>query len=420
VPFAGWDWASTSHAVTVVDAAGSVVDGWTCAHTEPDLDATLSRLASHAPPAALPVAIEATNGLVVDRLLAAGHPVIPVHATAFHAARPRWSAAGAKSDPGDSYKLADYLRTDHHRLRRLEPVDAATRELQALVRLRADHVAAKTAASNQLWALLGAHWPGARTLWFRLASPIALDFLAAYPTPQAAAGLTEADLATFCRRHAYRGGKTASELLRRLRTAPTPPRGLDPAVLSRLVTAQVALLRTILAGIAELERAIKHHLAEHPKARLLATLPYAGQVSLAQLLAELGPILDRASSADQAAAEAGAVPVTRASARPPRSASAWPPTATPAKPYTSSPTTPATAHPGRPSSTPTPAPAASATPRPSASSAAPGSGSSGPAGTPTPPTTPPSTAPNSASLPHDLTQDSLFHKPRWWLAVRCP
>jgi hypothetical protein len=80
VPFAGWDWASTSHAVIVVDAAGSVVDGWTCAHAEPDLDATLSRLASHAPPATLPVAIEATNGLVVDRLLAAGHPVIPVHA----------------------------------------------------------------------------------------------------------------------------------------------------------------------------------------------------------------------------------------------------------------------------------------------------------------------------------------------------
>jgi transposase len=105
------------------------------------------------------VAIEATNGLVVDRLLAAGHPVIPVHATAFHAARPRWSAAGARSDPGDSYKLADYLRTDGHRLRRLQPPDAATRELQALIRLRADHLAAKTTTSNQLWALLGAHWP---------------------------------------------------------------------------------------------------------------------------------------------------------------------------------------------------------------------------------------------------------------------
>src|SRR4051812_6765837 len=105
---AGWDWAHTGHAVTVVDPAGRVVDRWTLRHSEPDLANALARLAGHAPPAELPVAIEATGGLIVDRLLAAGHPVIPIHASAFHAARPRWSAAGAKTDPGDSYKLADY------------------------------------------------------------------------------------------------------------------------------------------------------------------------------------------------------------------------------------------------------------------------------------------------------------------------
>jgi transposase len=312
---AGWDWAHTSHAVTVVDAAGRVMDRWTLTHTEADLAGALTRLAGHAPPAELPVAIEATGGLVVDRLLAAGHPVIPVHATAFHAARPRWSAAGAKTDPGDSYKLADYLRTDGHRLRRLQPPDPVTRELQALVRLRADHLAAKTAASNQLWALLGAHYPAARVVWFRLASPIALEFLTAYPTPQAAARLTQTDMAGFCRQHAYRGGKRPTELLARLQSAPAPPVGLDPAVLARLVHAKVALLRAILAGITELERAIKRHVATHPKARLLTALPYVGQISLAQLLAELCPILDHATSVEHAAAEAGATPVTRTSGK---------------------------------------------------------------------------------------------------------
>jgi transposase len=86
-------------------------------------------------------------------------------------------------------------------------------------------------------------------------------------------------------------------------------------VLTQLVMAKVTLLRTILAGITDLERAIKKRLATHPKAALLAGLPYVGQISLAQLLAELGPILDHASSADQAAAEAGASPVTRTSGK---------------------------------------------------------------------------------------------------------
>jgi hypothetical protein len=134
-----------------------------------------------AEPAALPVIIERASGLVVERLLAAGHPVVAVHPTAFWAARPRWGASGAKSDPGDSDKLADDLRTDGHRLRRLDPPDLGLQELQALVRLGED-VRARTAASNQLGAVLEAHWPGPKAVFFRLASPIALAFLTDDPT----------------------------------------------------------------------------------------------------------------------------------------------------------------------------------------------------------------------------------------------
>jgi Transposase len=206
--FVGWDWASAAHDVTVIDDAGTVVDHWAPPHTEAGLGESVVRLARWGRPEELPVAIEQSGGLVVDRLLAAGHPVVPIHA-----ARPRWGAAGAKSDPGDSYKLAEDLRTDRHRLRRLQPLDDATRELQALVRLREDHIKAKVAASNQLGALLEAHWPGAKQAFSRLASEIALAFLEAYPTPQAAARLGEARLAAFCRRHSYRGGRSPAELL---------------------------------------------------------------------------------------------------------------------------------------------------------------------------------------------------------------
>jgi hypothetical protein len=140
---------------------------------------------------------------------------------------------------------ANYLRTDGHRLCRLQPVDPGLRELQALVRLREDHVRARTAASNQLGALLDAYRPGPKAMFFKLASDIALAFLADYPTPRSATRLGEARLAAFCRRHAYRGGKPPAELLARLRAAPIPPTGLAPAVLAQLVTAQVQLLRTL-------------------------------------------------------------------------------------------------------------------------------------------------------------------------------
>src|SRR2546428_10755338 len=44
----------------------------------------------------LPVALERPSGLVVDTLLDAGHPVVPIHPNALKASRPRYSAAGGR------------------------------------------------------------------------------------------------------------------------------------------------------------------------------------------------------------------------------------------------------------------------------------------------------------------------------------
>jgi transposase len=313
--FVGWDWASTTHDVTVLDDRGAVLDRWAFAHTEQAIATALNRLAHHGDPGALPVIIERPDGLVVERLVAAGHPVFPVHPNAFHAARPRWGASGAKSDPGDSYKLADYLRTDGHRLRRLRPADRGLVELQALTRLREDHVRFRTATINQLTAMLDAHWPGPRKLFCSLASAIALAFLTDYPTPQSAQRLGPARMAAFLRRNSYRGGKSAADLLTRLHAAPTAPVGIPASTLTAMISAQVRLLQTIQQSIKHTEQQIRQRLAESPRARLLAALPGVGQVNLAQLLAEVGPILNRVETAEQAAAECGTAPVTKASGK---------------------------------------------------------------------------------------------------------
>jgi transposase len=311
----GWDWASQNHDITVVDDTGGICARFAIGHDEASLGGVLAELALLGLAEELPVAIERPDGIVVERLLAAGHPVIPVHPNAFHAARSRWSAGRAKSDPADSYMLADYLRTDGHRLRPLRPLDPTTRELQVLVRMRDDHVAARTAASNQLHALLEAHWPGANAIFSRLGSTIALAFLADYPTPESAARLGEARLAMFCRRHSYRGGRTPSQLLQRLRNAAIAPVGLDPIVLAELVGAQTRLIGTALETIAGLDAAIGSVLLAHSKAHLLATLPRIGEVNLAQVIAEIGPLLQRCDTPDQAAAACGIAPVTRQSGK---------------------------------------------------------------------------------------------------------
>lgn len=312
--YVDWDWASQAHDITVLEQQGRIVERFEIGHDEAGFEHALRRLRRHGRPQELPLAIERSSGLVVERLLEAGHPMLPIHPNAFNAARSRWGASRAKSDPGDSYRLADYLRTNGHRLRRLRPLDETTRNLQALVRMRDDHVEARVAASNQREALLNAHWPGATRIFADLASDITLDFLERYPTPESTSRLGEARLAAFLKRNSYCGRRNPAQLLERLRAAPAAPHRLDPEVLSDLVRAQTSLLRTLLGTIAELEHAISAALLEHAKAKVLGSLPRVGDcINLAQLLSEVGPILEASLAGDHAAAQCGASPATKAS-----------------------------------------------------------------------------------------------------------
>ena len=71
------------------------------------------------------------------------------------------------------------------------------------MRTRGDVVEMRVAATNQLSALLDAHWPGARAIFADVESPISLEFLTRYPTPGAAAHLGEKRMAAFCVKHGY-------------------------------------------------------------------------------------------------------------------------------------------------------------------------------------------------------------------------
>ncbi|MBK6858235.1 MAG: transposase [Microthrixaceae bacterium] len=164
-------------------------------------------MAELAVPEQMAVAIERSDGIVVGLLGAAGHSVLVAEPAGFRATRPRWGSVCTNSDAGDAFMLADYARTDGQRLHRVLPVVEATRELGVLARARSAVVDARTAASNQLWAVLAEHWPGAAMVFQKLTSKITLAFLTDYPTPQAAAHLGEGRMGQFCQRHAYGAGK---------------------------------------------------------------------------------------------------------------------------------------------------------------------------------------------------------------------
>jgi transposase len=312
----GIDWAREAHAVCVIDAAGQAQWQGTVAHTAAGLADLVRQLRRVTGAAAVAVALERPPGVLVDTLVGAGFTVVPIHPNVLKASRPRYSAAGGKSDAGDAFVLADLLRTDGHRFRPLQPLSDDTRALRALVRARDDLVVHRVALANQLRAVLERVWPGAAGIFADIDSPIALAFLLRYPTAHSAARLGEKRLAHFLTQHGYSGRRPAADLLDRLRAAAVSHAGEAEAEANGEVTRSlVAVLTPLVAQIQQLGAAITAALRHHPDGPLVQSLPRSGAVNAGQILAELGDDRARFPSDTYLAAEAGVAPVTHASGK---------------------------------------------------------------------------------------------------------
>ena len=76
--FVGLDWASSEHAVCVLDERGVAVNRFPVAHTAAGMADLVGRLTKLAPLDKLRVAIERPTGLIVDTLVEAKFTVVPI------------------------------------------------------------------------------------------------------------------------------------------------------------------------------------------------------------------------------------------------------------------------------------------------------------------------------------------------------
>lgn len=307
---AGIDWADADHVVCVVDMAGRVTDRFTAAHDRAGIAGLIGRLRGSGVAEA---AIERGDGVLVEALLAAGLTVVVIGSRQVKNLRSRYISSGGKDDRFDAFVLADTLRTDRARLRPLIPDTPATAALRAAVRARKNLVAHRVAACNQLRAHLAMAFPGAIGLFHALHSAISLAFLARFPSQQAAARLDEPALARWLAAVPSRGNAASAKvLLARLQAAPRGSAGAEAAQ-AALTAELAATVAGLAARIKALDAQIATQLAAHADAHVFTSLPRAGTLRAARLLAEIGDCRARYPDPWSLAGIAGLAPVTRRS-----------------------------------------------------------------------------------------------------------
>jgi transposase len=306
---AGIDWASETHRVCVVDENGSALVDRELCHDAAGLSALIALLRRHQVEL---VAIERPDGILIEKLLDAGLQVLAIHPNQVHAARPRFRAAGGKSDGFDAYVLAELARTDAHRFRVLIADSDQTKALRAQTRARDDLITTRVELCNRLRAELDRFWPGAATLFADLASPICLAFLERYPSPDDARTLGPTRMRRFLTANAYSGRQEPRVLVDRLRQAPLGHAG-DTERLARrgIVLGLVNTLRALVTQITRLTRQIADTLDTHPDGSIFQSFfrDPKSRICAATLLAEIGDCRDRYPTAESLSADAGMSPV---------------------------------------------------------------------------------------------------------------
>lgn len=213
--YAGIDWGGYEHQLCVVDGEGRTRRELRLGHDREGLERLDAELGAFGED--LAVAVERAEGILVERLLAAGHRVYPVGPRIAARARERYRVAPTKDDVFDAYVLADTLRHEHERWRPLRAPSPELAELRGLVRDRERILAEQVRIEAQLRAILESYHPAAAHLFSSVDRQITLAFVRRYPTPEQAERIGLARMERFLARESYRGRVPAPVLLARLR-----------------------------------------------------------------------------------------------------------------------------------------------------------------------------------------------------------
>ena len=140
--YCGIDWAEDHHDIALVDQDGQLLARRRISDDAAGLAVLLTLLAEHSgtPDDPIPVAIETPRGLLVACLRATGRQVYPINPMSVARYRDRHTVAGRKSDHGDSFVLANVLRTDRHAHRPLPADTELAQAIAVLARAQQDAV----------------------------------------------------------------------------------------------------------------------------------------------------------------------------------------------------------------------------------------------------------------------------------------
>ncbi len=322
--FAGIDWATEEHTMSILDANRNELENKAYPHSGAGLNQLADRLSalSNGDPSTVAIGIETPHGAVVETLVERGFAVFSLNPKQMDRFRDRHCVSGAKDDRRDAYVIADAVATDMKKFHRVKLSGPQLIRLRELCRSTEDIKQNQNQAGNQLRDLLNRYFPQMLALCTGVNEPWFWDLLEKAPLPEKAATLSASRIQKILTAHRIRriDGHKVREALHvpALHLAPGGAEAASEHVL--VLLPQLRLYHQLrkqnesrIEAVLE-EMGSDENLAEHRDVNILRSLPGVGQCIAATMLAEASQAL---AERDYHALRsyAGVAPVTKKSGK---------------------------------------------------------------------------------------------------------
>jgi len=313
--FVGIDWADKKHDICLHVPGVDGFEHSVVEHRVAAIETWAQALRERFHGAPIAVCIELSQGPIVSALLEHDFFVLfPVNPTTLARYRRAFTPSRAKDDPTDAHIALELLLRHPDKLTVLQRESDRMRKLRRLVQVRRDLVQDRVRVTNRLTHELKEYFPQVLS-WFRDKwTEVFLEFVARWPTLQAAQRARQDTLRAFFSEHNVRRSAAVErrlEAIKAERPLTTDRAVIEPARLH--VEALLGQLRELNLSIARFDEAIAEQSSKLSDYQLFAALPGAGPALAPRLLVAFGETRERFPNAAALQKYIGIAPVTERS-----------------------------------------------------------------------------------------------------------
>jgi transposase len=312
--FVGIDWADEQHEVCVLAANALAPDEHSLKQEPEAIDEWATKLRQHFGGRPVAVCLEQSRGALIYALQKYEFLVLfPINPKQLARYREALVPSGAKNDPVDARRLAEFVRSFHNQMRSWRPDDETTRSLRLLTESRRKLVDQRTAVGQQLRQSLKEFFPLALCLLGdqRLHAPWFLKLLGRFRTLAELQRASPRTLERYLPHRRMTVDDPGDPRITQIRQA--RPLVTDPALLlagRMTVQSLVPLLAQLNQAVQKYEAEIEALMASHPDAAIVQSFPGAADALAPRLIAALGTDRERLSDAGELQELCGIAPIT--------------------------------------------------------------------------------------------------------------